>query len=229
VGPNRGPSYAESVGLGSGATTSTHYQRLGVNPSASTEEIRAAYRTLAGRLHPDRVVDGSLPERELAERRMREVNEAWQVLQDPGRRRAYDDSRLVGRRAPSTRAARPEATVPAMVADDDDLIDVAGEMGPVQAGLFRHGPWLVLLVVLGLIFVGTAYATSDKTGEAPVPAVRAGSCVDVVSGPTTTVVDCGGPHELRIVERVPDGGQCPAGTETRRLGTDGFLDCVRSG
>lgn len=200
-----------------------------MNPSASTEEVRAAYRTLAGRLHPDRVVDGSPAERTHAERRMREVNEAWQVLQDPGRRRAYDDSRLHGRRAAPTGARRATATVPVVVDDDDDLVDVAGEMGPVQAGLFRHGPWLVLVLVLGLIFVGTAYATSDTSGDATTPAVRAGSCVDVTSGPTTTVVPCAGPHELRIVVRVPDGGQCPAGTEKRRLGTDGYLDCVRPG
>jgi hypothetical protein len=199
-----------------------------VSPSASTEEIRAAYRTLAARLHPDRAVSGTPAERALAERRMREVNEAWQVLQDPGRRRRYDDSRLAGSRPRSSAGASGRSTAPA-VPDDDDLVDVLPNMGPVQAGLFRHGPWFVVLVVLGLIFVGTAYATSSDDEPAPrAPESQAGTCVDVSTGPTTTVVPCSGPHELRIVRRVPDGGACPVGTEKRRLAADGYLDCVRA-
>lgn len=201
-----------------------------MNPSASTEEIRSAYRALAGRLHPDRVVDGTPAERALAERRMREVNEAWQVLRDPTRRRAYDDSRIVGRRHTTARPTSPRATVPARPdEDDDDLVDVLPEMGAVQAGVFRHLPWLVLVLVLGLIFIGSAYATSSKDDGAPARDVGAGACVDVENGPTTSVVPCSGPHELRIVQRVPDGADCPVGTEKRRLGTDGFLDCVRPG
>lgn len=192
-----------------------------------------AYRALAGRLHPDRMVDGSPAERALAERRMREVNEAWQALQDPTRRRRYDDG-LVGRDRRGTTgsgdrsgggAARSTAPVPA-ADEDDDLVDVLPPMGAVAAGLFRHGPWVALVLVLGLIFVATAYAGDDEpTVERPAP-VRAGACVDVTSGPTTTVVPCEGPHDLRIVRRVREGQPCPAGTERRRLGTDGLLDCV---
>lgn len=200
-----------------------------MSPSASAGEIRSAYRTLAGRLHPDRVIDGSPAERALAERRMREVNEAWRVLQDPVRRRGYDDSRPAGRRPSGggpARAAGSAMPVPIQVQDDDDLVDVLPPMGAVTAGLFRHGPWIVLVVVLGLIFVATAY-TSDEVGPVKGPApVRAGACVDVSSGPTTTVVPCNGPHELKILRRIQDGEACPVGTEKRRLGTDGFLDCV---
>ena len=202
----------------------SHYQRLGVRPSASTEEIRQAYRTLARRLHPDRLQAATAAEQRLAERRMREVNEAWSVLRDPQRRRAYDAERAATRRAPSTRPARPAAAV--AVADaDEDLVDVLPPMGRVTAGLFRHLPWVVLVVVLGTIFVATAYAGGgdDDPAESPAAGRR---CVDVAPGPTTTVVDCAGPHELEIVVRVDELTQCPEGTERRRLATDGLLDCV---
>lgn len=210
--------------------TTTHYQRLGVTAMASTEEIRAAYRGLAQRLHPDRMIDASSAERTVAERRMREINEAWQVLRDPAERRRYDQARL-GSSRPRTstppRTSKPPGTMPAVVDEDDDLVDVMGEMGPVKAGLFRHGPWAMLVLVFGLIFVVTAYATSDDEPAPEPPTSEVGSCVDVDTGPVTTVVPCDGPHELRIVGRIADGGQCPAGTEKRRLADDGFLECVR--
>lgn len=212
--------------------TTTFYQRLGVTPAASTAEIRAAYRALAGRLHPDRMIDASSGERSLAERRMREVNEAWATLGDPARRRAYDASLVGDPRRPSARSStsRPRSSVPAVADEDGDLVDVMGDMGPVQAGLFRHGPWMALVLILGLIFVGTAYATSGGASNDPAPSPRAaiGNCVDVAAGPTTTIVPCDGPHDLRIVERIADGGDCPDGSEKRRLAVDGYLDCVQT-
>jgi curved DNA-binding protein CbpA len=60
----------------------THYERLGVARSASAVEIRAAYRRLARRTHPD--VNGSGVDS------MAAVNEAWRVLGDPARRAEYD-------------------------------------------------------------------------------------------------------------------------------------------
>ena len=106
----------------------------------------------------------------------------------------------------------------------DDLVDVLPPMGPVAAGLFRHLPWVVLLVVLGAIFVATAYAGGgDDPATTGTDEPR---CVDVAPGPTTTVVECDGPHDLEIVVRVDELTQCPEGTQRRRLATDGLLDCV---
>lgn len=210
--------------------TITHYQRLGVTAMASTEEIRTAYRALAQRLHPDRMIDASSAERTVAERRMREINEAWQVLRDPEERRRYDQARLGtsrSRPAATPRPSKPPSSMPAVVDEDDDLVDVAGDMGAVKAGLFRLGPWGILILVFGLIFVVSAYATAEDEPMPARPTSEVGSCVDVETGPVTTVVPCDGPHELRIVGRIADGGRCPEGTEKRRLATDGYLECVQ--
>ena len=205
----------------------THYDRLGSSPTASTDELRQAYRGLAQRLHPDRQVGATPAERALAERRMREVNQAWEVLRDPERRRRYDEARLGSARRPAA-PVRPNAAAVAPSAEpDDDLVDVAPAHG-VAAGLFRHLPWVLLVVLFVGIFIFSAYASNPgKRSVIPTTTVvQAGSCVDVVAGPSTTVVPCSGPHDLRIELRVEQASLCPAGTEPRRLGTDGLVDCV---
>lgn len=60
------------------------YEILGVPFDATADQIHQAYRRLARDLHPDR---NSSPE---AHQRMLQVNEAYRVLGDPTRRRAYD-------------------------------------------------------------------------------------------------------------------------------------------
>jgi len=61
-----------------------YYKTLGVERGASTAEIRAAYRRLARKYHPD---VSKAPD---AEARFKAVNEAHEVLKDPAKRRAYD-------------------------------------------------------------------------------------------------------------------------------------------
>jgi curved DNA-binding protein len=62
-----------------------YYQILGVSRSASADEIRAAYRKLALKYHPDRN-----PGNKQAEDKFKEMNEAYQVLSDPQKRARYD-------------------------------------------------------------------------------------------------------------------------------------------
>lgn len=52
---------------------------LGVPPTASRREITEAYRALAQKYHPDRHLDSSVRRRRQAERRMRELNEAYRA------------------------------------------------------------------------------------------------------------------------------------------------------
>lgn len=62
-----------------------HYETLGVTRSAGPDEIKAAFRKLAARHHPDRN-----PDDPKAALRFKEVNAAYQVLSDPQRRAMYD-------------------------------------------------------------------------------------------------------------------------------------------
>jgi len=61
------------------------YEVLGVQRGAGQEEIKKAYRRLARKHHPD-----ANPGDPTAERRFKEVNEAYQVLSDPEQRARYD-------------------------------------------------------------------------------------------------------------------------------------------
>ena len=64
------------------------YEILGVSPQAEDIVIRAAYRALAQRHHPDKCSDA----KEAAAMRMRAIQEAYEVLSDPVRKVAYDAS-----------------------------------------------------------------------------------------------------------------------------------------
>jgi curved DNA-binding protein len=68
-----------------------YYAILGIEPAASAEEIRKAYRRLARRYHPD------VSKEDDAEERFKEVSEAYQTLSDPEKREAYDQ---LGRHRP---------------------------------------------------------------------------------------------------------------------------------
>lgn len=69
--------------------TKDYYALLGVLPIAEDVVIRAAYKALAQRYHPDRF-EGTPPE---AHRRMTEINEAYSVLSDHVKRKEYDEIR----------------------------------------------------------------------------------------------------------------------------------------
>lgn len=67
-----------------------HYERLKVTQDAPPEVIRAAYRALANRLHPERSGEGAGGGD--AHEQMVALNAAYEVLIDPALRRDYDDS-----------------------------------------------------------------------------------------------------------------------------------------
>jgi curved DNA-binding protein len=69
-----------------------YYQVLGVPRNATEEQIKKAYRKLAMQYHPDR----NPGKEQWANDRFKEINEAFGVLGDPGKRRQYDQFGTVG-------------------------------------------------------------------------------------------------------------------------------------
>lgn len=68
----------------------SYYHRLGVSTKATAAEIKRAYRRLARACHPDVNSDPA------AARKFAAVQEAFEVLSDPARRRAYDANFIDG-------------------------------------------------------------------------------------------------------------------------------------
>src|SRR5215216_4230124 len=62
-----------------------YYETLGVAKTATEDEIRSAFRKLARKYHPDVAKD-----KKSAEAKFKEINEAYEVLGDPEKRKKYD-------------------------------------------------------------------------------------------------------------------------------------------
>jgi curved DNA-binding protein len=69
-----------------------YYEALGVEPGAGEAEIKAAYRRLARKYHPD------VSKEKGAEEKFKSVNEAYEVLRDKDKRAQYDQLRARGYR-----------------------------------------------------------------------------------------------------------------------------------
>jgi curved DNA-binding protein CbpA len=178
----------------------THYEVLGVGPSASAEEVRRAYVELARALHPDRAHGDA--------RRMQEVNEAWRVLRDPTARRAYDAS-----------------LAPPPPLEDVDPMDVPfhapeAEPGDVGVAIARALPWVAILVVLALIFLVTAVANRSGRDESE---DLVGRCVRLERASEVEVVPCTEANDGRVELVVDRPALCPDGSDGQGMADDRWL------
>lgn len=79
-----------------------YYATLGVEPTAGDAEIKTAYRRLARKYHPD------VSKETGAEDKFKAVNEAYEALRDPAKRKAYDQLRARGYRPGEEFQAPPD-------------------------------------------------------------------------------------------------------------------------
>lgn len=117
-----------------------YYQVLGVAETATTDEIKKAFRRLAKQYHPDRN-----PNNPQAAERFKEINEAHDVLSDPAKRKKYDQLRRYGAFAGSggfaggggARRGRTAQEGPGI--GDFDISDLGG-LGDIFSSIFgRRG------------------------------------------------------------------------------------------
>lgn len=64
-----------------------HYAILGVTANATLAEIKTAYRKMASQLHPDKNASSDAPAK------FRKVQEAYEILSEVDKRKAYDENR----------------------------------------------------------------------------------------------------------------------------------------
>src|SRR6185437_15485972 len=120
------------------ASQRDYYQILGVSETATTDEIKKAFRRLAKQYHPDRN-----PNNPQAADRFKEINEAHDVLSDAEKRKKYDQLRRYGAFAgtggsPSARRGRGAPGAPPE-SGDFDISDLGG-LGDIFSSIFgRRG------------------------------------------------------------------------------------------
>jgi DnaJ-domain-containing protein 1 len=199
----------------------SHYEVLGVPRNAGADTVRQAYLDRARQLHPDRYIDAGPAQRSAAERSMQEVNEAWRVLSDPGRRRRYDaelNPVLTARARWATDddrfVSRPDGTVPEHVE----------QLEPTER-VIRSLPWIILIVVLFAIFVFTAYAVTGNPATTQ-PGPGFGGCVTVADGPTVQSATCGTPGARAVVAQVGITEPCPNASERLQPATGSIAYCL---
>ncbi len=183
----------------------THYDVLGVDPSASGASIRERYRELAREFHPDRVAGSAA-----GADRMPEINEAYRVLSDPARRAMYDaELRSPG----STRTAAPTDTA------DDTQVDLDFEWRRRQAMQPARVPWRTIVVctliaIAGIVVIAQFTETTEPTG--PNNITQIGDCMEITQQGMASEVLCSGEGDLVVRDIVPFDADCPFGYEQRQ-------------
>jgi hypothetical protein len=178
----------------------THYERLRVSPTATTQQIRDAYRRAAREAHPDHDVRAG------AEARMAAINEAYRILGDPTRRSRYDEEI-----ASASRPA-PTYTRPDREAEPDIFF-------PVPDATPARFPWrfMAFLATMGiaLIIAGLIFTKPAPPAE-PDNILRSADCVDLGPQLDAAEVACSEPHDAVVDVLVPFGDTCPRDSEPYR-------------
>ena len=178
-----------------------------------------AYRHLARQHHPDARGNASVE-------RMSQINEAWRVLSDPGRRAVYDaQSRgSAASRTPSGQATNNGSFTAGVRTTSRPTVFVQPAPTPARF------PWRFMLVVatLGIAFIlVNAALTKQDTRDVPDNLINAGSCVNIAENGDAIEVSCGGTHAGVVDSLISFDGVCPSDTESHRDRQGMGQVCVR--
>ena len=146
------------------ATKKDYYDTLGVKKSASSDDIRKAFRKLARKYHPD-----VNPGDKAAEERFKQISEANDVLSDPKKRKVYDQ---LGYYSDQIDPAAAEAYARA----------AQGGYGPGPAGGAGRGTGQNIPVDFSGFDFSDIFGGGGGGGQASTGSARSGSFRDIFSG-----------------------------------------------
>jgi len=150
----------------------TLYDILGIPEDATEDDVRRAYYRAARQIHPDVNPDRGATDA------MRRLNQAWAVLGDPEARRSYDRQRQMA--APAPLSAAPTTHYEPVVAE-------RFTRPPAHALGRLLRPSALILTVLLVIFVVTAYAGPRSNDRSPATTPVPSTAGDEASSPLGTV------------------------------------------
>lgn len=210
-----------------------YYEILGVKRSATDIELKSSYRTLAKECHPDR----NAGDKE-AERRFKELNEAYEALKDPQKRAAYDQFGHAAFEGGMGARGGP-GFGPDFASSMSDIFDdlfgefMGGRRGGGGQGRSRTGREAGADLRYNLE-ITLAEAYGGKTAQIRVPAsVKCETCSGAGAKPGTkakTCTTCGGVGKVRAsqgfftIERT-----CPHCQGRGEMIDDPCADCSGSG
>ena len=160
---------------------------------------------------------------------MSQINEAWRVLSDPGRRAVYDATL---RGSAETTSATPSGAADRFHASSGReatamTLDWSASQQRATPARF---PWrfMLVLAVVGIAFVLVSAAlTKPGTEPAPDNLMNVGSCVDILENGDAKEVLCSASNDGVVAELLPNNSICAQGTELHR-DRQGMGDlCVR--
>jgi DnaJ-class molecular chaperone len=176
-----------------------YYKILGVEKTATADEIKKAFRKLARKYHPD------VSKEPDAQARMAELNEAQAVLSDPEKRIAYD---ALGNQPPGQRDFRPPPNWDAGF----EFSDGAGGGGPGEDysdffeqlfGRARHGGGAAHEAIAANRNPSAAPTTTPRSNWSCSTRTTARNATSVCAAPSSTTAAMWWPKTARSASRSP--------------------------
>jgi len=142
------------------------------------------------------------------------VNEAYRVLGDPGRRLQYD--RSIGQRGSSPHGSAAGWT--ASPEHDHDLADRISSSIPPPSRLMPAGParlpWKMMIVIAAVgsaVILVASLFNDPPSEEVPDGILRTGSCVAMESNGDVREIACNGVDDIVVEYLIPTDASCPGG------------------